>query len=309
MKAQAQADGSVIRVGGPATSTVGFQQLLTDPRTAPYVDFYSYHLYLAGPTEIQKGMTWDGSGSTPSLFSMIMDPASGEQARYLQASAAVKAGKTPLGPNTPVYLDEFNDDWSFNANCCRNSPTYSPLLNTLMVTQLLNSVYAGSSQVPSRLIYYSATSNPNAFCLLGAANAAMDCAIGDSTTIVAPYPQFYAYQLLAAPDYMNMASGGFMAKSVSLSTAAGSQGLVATGFYTSAGDSILVVNPTAMSFAGVTVQANNTGIAPRTTLFTLNSANARISSWPASTISVSNGSQVTIDVPPYSVMGITFKTQ
>jgi len=310
IKAQAKADGSVIRVGGPATSNVGFLQLLTDPRTAPYVDFYSYHLYVAGPTEIQGGMTWDGSGNTPSLFSMIMDPKSGEQARYLQASAAVKAGITPLGPNTPIYLDEFNDDWSFNASCCRNSPTYSPVLNGLMVAQLLNSVYTGSSQVPSRMIYYAATSNPNAFCLIGAANAAMDCATGDSATIVSPYPQMYAYQLLAAPGFMDMASGGFMAKSVTLSTAAGSQGVVATAFYSSISDSILIVNPTGVSFAGVTVQANNTGIAsPRINLFTLNAANARISKWPASTIAVSGGSQIVIDLPPYSVLGITFKTE
>jgi hypothetical protein len=310
MKAQAQADGSAIRVGGPATSSVGFLQLLTDPRTAPYVDFYSYHLYLAGPTEIQEGMTWDGSGNTPSLLSMITDPVSGEQARYAQASAAVKAGSTPLGPYTPIYLDEFNDDWSFNPNCCRNSPTYSPVLNSLIVAQLLNSVYSGSSQVPSRMIYYAATSNPNAFCLLGAANAAMDCATGDTATIISPYPQMYAYQLLASPDYMDMASGGFMAKSVTLSTAAGSQGLVATAYYSAVSDSILIVNPTGLSFAGVTMQANNIGISsPRINLFTLNAANARISKWPASTIAVSGGSQIVFDLPPYSVIGITLKTE
>jgi Glycosyl hydrolases family 39 len=310
MKAQATVDGSSIRVGGPATAGVGFQQLLTDPRTAPYVDFYSYHLYLAGPTEIQKGMTWNGEGNTPSLLSMIMNPVSGEQARYLQASVAVKAAKTPLGPNTPIYLDEFNDDWSFNANCCRNNPTYSPLLNSLMVAQLLNSVYAGSAQVPARMIYYAATSNPNAFCLIGAPNAAMDCSFGDSATIVSPYPQMYAYQLLAAPDYLDMANGGYMAKSVVLSTAAVSQGLVATAFYTSTSESILIVNPTAMSFAGVTVQTNNAGIdSPRSTLFALNSANTRISKWPALTTSVINGSQITFDIPPYTVMGISLKEE
>ena len=310
MKAQAKADGSVIRVGGPATSNVGFLQILTDPRTAPYVDFYSYHLYVAGPTEIQNGMTWDGSGNTPSLLSMILNPVSGEQARYSQASAAVKAGITPLGPNTPIYLDEFNDDWSFNADCCRNSPKYSPVLNALMVAQLLNSVYTGSSQVPARMLYYAAASNPSSFCLLGAANAAMDCVQGDSATIISQYPQLYTFQLLAAPGYMDIATGGFMAKSVTLSTAASSQGLVATAFYTSTGNSILIVNPTAVSFAGLTLQVNNTGItAPHINLFTLNAANARTSKWPASSTPVNSGSQLVFDVPPYSVIGITLKKE
>ena len=308
MKTQAQLDGSSIRVGGPATSSVGFQQLLTDPRTAPYVDFYSYHLYLAGPTEIQKGMTWNGEGNTLSLLSMITNSVSGEQARYLQASAATKVAKTPLGANTPIYLDEFNDDWSFNADCCRNSPTYSPVLNSLMVAQLLNSVYAGSAQVPARMIYYAAASSPNAFCLIGVPNAAMDCTFGDSATIVSPYPQMYAYQLLAAPDYMDMANGGYMAKSVVLSTAAVSQGLVATAFYTPSTESVLIVNPTAMSFAGVTVQTNNTGIvSPRSTLFALNVANARIGRWPATITNAGGGPQFTFDIPPYTVMGISLK--
>jgi hypothetical protein len=241
---------------------------------------------------------------------MIMNPVSGEQARYLQASAATKVAKTQLGPNTPIYLDEFNDDWSFNADCCRNSPTYSPLLNSLMAAQLLNSVYAGAAQVPSKMIYYAATSNPSSFCLLGAPNAAMDCAKGDSATIMAPYPQMFVYQLLAAPGYLDMASGGYMAKSVMLSTAAASQGLVATAFYSPTTESIMIVNPTAMSFAGVTVQANNTAIvSPRATLFTLNTANSNISKWSSSTVSVSGGSQLTFDIPPYTVMGISLKAE
>jgi hypothetical protein len=177
-----------------------------------------------------------------------------------------------------------------------------------MVAQLLNSVYAGSAQVPARMIYYAAASSPNAFCLIGVPNAAMDCTFGDRATIVSPYPQMYAYQLLAAPDYMDMANGGYMAKSVVLSTAAVSQGLVATAFYTPSAESVLIVNPTAMSFAGVTVQTNNTGIvSPRSTLFALNVANARIGRWPATITNAGGGPQFTFDIPPYTVMGISLK--
>jgi Glycosyl hydrolases family 39 len=307
MKTQAKADGMPIRVGGPGTAGVAMPSLLTDPRTAPYVDFYSYHIYLAGPTEIKQGMTWDGAGGTPSLLLMILDSSRGEQARYLQAFSQVKSARTPLGAKTPIYFDEYNDDWSFGADCCRNSPTYSPLFNSLVVAQILNSTYAGASQVPTKMVYYAAGRMP--FCLLGIINASMSCSSTDSSgSTIAPYPQLYTYQLISAPGYLDLVDGGFMANSVTLSSSAKAQGLVATGFYTATTNSILIINPTASSFGGVTVQVSNSGLtSPQSTLFTLNSANAKISSWPASLVPVTNGSQATFDIPPHSVLGISLR--
>jgi hypothetical protein len=280
--------------------------LLTDPRTAPYVDFYSYHTYLAGPTEIQQGMTWDGAGGTPSLLSMTLNSSSGLQAQYLQALAAVQSAKTLLGAMTPIYLDEFNDDWSFNPDCCRNSPTYSPLFNSLAVAQMLNSAYTGANQVPAKMVYYAAASNPSSFCLRGIADAAMDCAI--SSTLASPYPQLYTYQLIAAPGYLDLMDGGHMAKSITLSSSATAQGLVVTGFYTATTNSILVINPTASSFGGVTLQISNSGLtSPLATLFTLNSTNMKIGSWPISLVPATNGLQATFDIPPYSVLGMSLR--
>ena len=307
MKNQATADGATIRVGGPASAGVAMTALLTDSRTAPYMDFYSYHIYLAGPNEINSGMNWDGAGGKPSLLSMILNTGSGEQARFLQANNAVKAAKTKLGAKTPIYFDEYNDDWSFAQDCCRNSPTYSPLFNGLVVAQLLNSVYAGANQVPTKMIYYAAGRVP--FCLLGVVDATMDCARTDSLgSPIAPYPQLYTYQMISGPGYLDLVDGGHMASSVTLSASAKSAGLVATGFYTATSDSILIVNPSAMSFAGVTVQASNAGLTTHTaTLFTQNAANTKLSSWPASVVPVTNGSQITIDIPPHSTMGISFR--
>ena len=309
MKAQAKADGVSIRVGGPATAGVDMTSLLTDPRTAPYVDFYSYHTYLSGPTEIQQGMTWDGAGGTPSLLSMILNSPTGEQAQYAQVLAAIQSAKTPLGALTPVYLDEFNDNWSFDPDCCRNSPTYSPLYNSLVVAQMLNSAYTGANQLPSKMLYYSAASNPSSFCLRGIADAAMDCAMSNATATASPYPQLYTYQLIAAQGYLDLMDGGHMAKSVSLSSAAKAQGLVVTGFYTATTNSILIINPTASSFAGVTLQISNSGLtSPQSPLFTLNSANTKISSWPVSLVTATNGPQATFDIPSYSVLGISLRT-
>ena len=306
MKNQATTDKASIRVGGPATAGVAMTSLLTDPRTAPYVDFYSYHTYLAGPTEIQQGMTWDGAGGTPSLLSMTLNSSSGLQAQYLQALAAVQSAKTLLGAMTPIYLDEYNDDWSFNPDCCRNSPTYSPLFNSLAVAQMLNSAYTGAKQAPAKMVYYAAASNPSSFCLRGIADAAMDCAI--SSTMASPYPQLYTYQLIAAPGYLDLMDGGHMAKSITLSSSATAQGLVVTGFYTATTNSILVINPTASSFGGVTLQISNSGLtSPLATLFTLNSANMKIGSWPISLVPATNGPQATFDIPPYSVLGMSLR--
>ena len=308
MKAQAKTDGVSIRVGGPATSAVGMTSLLTDPRTAPFVDFYSYHTYLSGPNEIQQGMTWDGAGGTPSLLSMTLNSSTGEQAQYLKALAAVQLAKTPLGAMTPIYLDEFDDNWSFNPDCCRNDPTYSPLFNSLAVAQILNSAYTGAKQLPSRMVYYSAASKPSSFCLRGIANAAMDCAQSDSSATASPYPQLYTYQLIASPGYLDLMDGGFMAKSITLSSAASAQGLIVTGFYTATTNSILIINPTASSFGGVTVQVSNSGLSwPQLTLFTLNSTNLKISNWPASMVAATNGSQATFDIPPHSVLGMSLR--
>ncbi len=307
MKAQAKADGVSIKIGGPAGASIAMPSLLIDPRTAPYVDFYSYHAYLGSGTQIKQGMSWDGAGGTPSLLSMILDPSSGERARYMQAVAVVKSAHTPLGAKTPIYYSEYNDDWSFSQDCCRNSTTYSPLFNSLTVAQILNSAYVGANQLPAKMVYFAAASRP--FCLFGIISASMDCSRSDTLgSKIAPYPQLYTYQLISAPGYLDLVDGAHMAQSITLSSAASSQGLVVTSFYTPSTNSILIVNPMAQSFGGVTVQLNNSGMSsPQVTLFTLNSVNTKLSSWPASMVPVANGSQATFDIPPYSVVAIALK--
>src|ERR1035438_3556147 len=110
----------------------------------------------------------------------------------------------------------------------------------------------------------------------------------------------------AAPGYLDLMDGGHMAKSITLSSSATAQGLVVTGFYTATTNSILVINPTASSFGGVTLQISNSGLtSPQATLFTLNSANMKIGSWPISLVAATNGPQATFDIPPYSVLGMS----
>ena len=289
----------------------GNAEFVDRPRTAPYVDFYSYHAYLSGPNEIPQGMTWDGAGGTPSLLSLILSSSTGEQAQYLKVLAAVQLG----GGNSAR-----NDDANLSRRIQRQlviqpgllpqiCSTYSLPFNSSAVAQILNSTYAGANQVPGKMLYYSAASNPSSFCLRGIADAAMDCAPSNSSASASPYPQWYTYQLIASPGYLDLTDGGFMAKSVTLSAAAKAQGLIATGFYTATTNSILIINPTASSFAGVTVQISNSGLTrPQSTLFTLNSTNLKVSSWPASMIAATNGSQMTRrHSPPNSVLGISLR--
>lgn len=304
LKAQAKTDGVSILVGGPAAAGPAFPSLMTDSTTAPYVDFYSYHFYEGTSTDTKNNMTWDGAGGTPSLLSKVLDPSHGVQALYLQAYNQVKAGKTPLGAKMPIYFDEYNDDWAFVNDCCRNSPTYSPLFNSITVAQLLNSIYKGAGEVPSMMIYYSAAQKT--FCILGVIDSAMDCTKAATGDQAQPYPQWYTYRMIFNPSYLDLQDGGHMAASVTLSSSASSAGLIATGYYTATRDSVFIVNPTATSFAGITLQINNSGLSsPSATLYTINATNPTISQWPASTVAASGGPQITFDLPPYSVVALT----
>lgn len=311
MRTQAQADGVQIRIGGPASSGAAaswVSALTTNSATAPYVDFVSYHLYLNGPPAIQAGMTWDGAGGTPSLYSMTMDPNSGEQARFLQVAAALRNAVTPLGPKTPIYFDEYNDDWWFQPDCCRNSPTYSPMWNALVVAQVLNAIYSGAPTAPENMTYYAATAPP--FCLVGVLNEAMDCTRPSSFSTAYAYPQLQTYKMIAAPAYLGLGAGGSMASSITLASPATNAGVSATAFYTSNSDSVLIVNPKATPFPGFSVLAKNPGFTSATAkLFTLNTDNPQISTASLPLVTANGGLQVQFDIPPYSVMAVTITGQ
>ena len=188
MKAQAAQDGQTIRIGGPVIS--GYSQLwistlLTNSTTAPYVDFVSYHQYIYGSSQFEA--QWDKYGSIPSLYEMTQDPSTGAFANYNKTLAQVALGKQPGGASTPVYLTEFNTNWAFFKDCCRNDSTYAPLWNALYVTDMLDSVYNGSARVPSRLYYFAGSAYPY-FCLIGVQDTNMDCLYSAGAILRFPIP-------------------------------------------------------------------------------------------------------------------------
>ena len=304
MKAQAAQDGQTIRIGGPVIS--GYSQLwistlLTNSTTAPYVDFVSYHQYIYGSSQLEA--QWDKYGSIPSLYEMTQDPSTGAFANYNKTLAQVALGKQPGGASTPVYLTEFNTNWAFFKDCCRNDSTYAPLWNALYVTDMLDSVYNGSARVPSRLYYFAGSAYPY-FCLIGVQDTNMDCLYSAGATPV-PYPQYYAYQLFGSSDYLGLSAGGYMAKSISTPTGGG--GLATTAFYTSTQDAIVIVNPTATAYSQISVTFTNPGFSnTQGTLYQIENG-AAISSSTVAFATQGTNLSTTIDVPAYSIQAISLK--
>ncbi|HWZ11849.1 MAG TPA: Ig-like domain repeat protein, partial [Acidobacteriaceae bacterium] len=311
-----KAQDSSIRIGGPAVSgfSVTFTSgvlsdpfvsgLLSDSRTAPYVDFISYHQYLFGAGNQEA--KWDTFNGTESVYQRMQEASTGVSGTFLRADALAANGNQPQPPGTrtPIYLDEFNANNARVADCCRNDPTFSPLYNGLTAVDLLNTVYFGALQVPAKLTYFAANAAPF-LCLIGTVDSAMDCQYGSAPQ---PYPQYYLYQLLTSPSFLGLRSGGFLSPAVSPPAAAG--GLAVSGFYTATQDTIFIVNPTATSFPQVSIEAQNTGYtSPSGTLYQIVNGQS-ISQSPQALTLVPAGETTytaTIAVPAYTVLALAIQ--
>jgi hypothetical protein len=135
------------RVGGPVIVNLGanwFNTFLSDPVASKNVDFVSYHKYLGYTGLISQGMNWDGAGGHPSLWKLEQSTTGGFAASYKYIAGLVRNGKQLNPSTTPILITEYNDDAAFTTlDCCRNSPTYSPLFNTMYVADMLATVYSG----------------------------------------------------------------------------------------------------------------------------------------------------------------------
>lgn len=300
MHAQAKADGQVIRTGGPSTSQLAgkapiyIPAIANNPATAPYLDFVSFHLYLTGLSNIQNGMTW------PQLYAANQVSYGGVQYFYKFIESLVRSGHQPNAATTPIYITEFNDNYTFALDCCRNSLAYGALYNSVTITDMLNAVYSGAKKVPSKLTYFNAEGSY--FCIMGQWNTRMDC----NTAASDPYPQFYAYRLFASSHYLDLQSGGHMAANVSPQST--TSGLGASAFYTRWADSVVIINPSSTSYPTVAVNLMNPGLTPSSaTVYLLNQANFRILTTAASWTAITKGYQVKVAVPPYSTVAVSFK--
>ena len=304
MKTQAAQDGQPIRIGGPVLS--GYSQIwidtfLSDSRTAPYADFVSYHQYFFGSTQLQA--QWDKYTGDVSLYEATQDPSNGAFAIYNKVLGRVAVGSQPNPTKTPVYVTELNTNWAFFQDCCRNDATYAPVWNGLYVADMLNSIYNGSSHMPGKLVYFAGSAYPW-FCLVGVQDVNSDCLYSEAAMPV-PYPQYYAFQLLASPAYLGLQGGGYMAKSISTPTGGG--GLATAAFYTPTQDALLIVNPTSTAYPAINVTFANPGFADtQGTLYTIQNG-AQINATNISFATQGTSRSTTIAVPPYSVQAISLK--
>jgi hypothetical protein len=121
-----------------------------------------------------------------------------------------------------------------------------------------------------------------------------------------PYPQYYAYQLLGAANYLDLEDGGYMAKSIAPGT--DGNGLVVTAFYTKNLDAIVLINPNQNTLSNVPLNLNNTGLtAAHGTLYQIVNGQS-IQSSPI-TLQNQTGTSytTTITIGPYSVQAITIQ--
>jgi hypothetical protein len=296
MKAQAAADGATIHVGGPGTA--GFQPdwttaLLTDPTTKDSIDFVSYHQYMFDQSNLQ--VQWDTYNGNVSMYQQVQDSGASAQAVYKKAAATV----TAAGATTPIYVTEYNTNWAFYKDCCRNDPAYAPVWNALYVTDLLDTAYLGLT-APGKLIYFAGSAYPW-ICMIGVLDPNLDCLYSQNGTMQG-YPQYYTYQLLSSYQYLGLVAGGHMAKTVSPPVGGG--GLAVTAFYTASKDSILITNPTAEHYAQIQINLQNVGYGtPSATLYQIVNG-ALINSSSLALTQQGSTYTTTIDIPPYSVQGI-----
>ena len=307
---QLQTDKATALVGGPTLanpaghSASWLTPFLADSTTAPYVQFVSYHHYLAGAL-IAQGMDWD-SGN-PTLYGLEQGTNDGVASFYTSISNLVHQGSQPNAAQTPILITEYNASTG-TGDCCRNQPPYSFLYNAVFVTDLLNTAYgSGGVLIPAHLLYFSTAFFQNSFCLLGTLDANYDCAY-QSGTVPQPYPQYYAYDLYAGASYFNLAAGGNLAASIA--SAKGYAGL-GTAFYNNSQDGVVLINPTGGDMPATTIYLANPGITQSSaTLWMLSGPGSTIQTTSVPLIPVTGGGYfVTFDLPAYSVIGVEMSLQ
>jgi len=310
MKQQGTKDGVQVNIGGPGLVyalknhlTWWFPTLLNDPAIYPYFDFITYHRYTSSSTF--------NTGSA-SLVASQQDPMLGVEAQYEQIAKLVHSGKQPNAASTPIYLDEYTMTPCY-PNTCRNDPTYSPLMNALLLVDSLNvvndthSAYGAASAVPAGLAYFTWNIPTQNLCMFGAFDAKMDC--GGQTATDIPYPAYYAYNLFGASNYLDLTDGGYVATPTLIKPA----GLYVSGFFTGTRDSVAIVNTTAQAYTTLHVFLQNPGKTTGTqanvyTLkFSLSNPSSSITTSQVNLVPVSGGGGyiATINVPALTTVGIS----
>jgi hypothetical protein len=303
LRAQARRDRAAIRIGGPALSkpeSAGpwISGLLALAGSRP--DFISYHHYAGDASGNPAAPSAEAAVTWPSLLARTTGRRQGIAAEY----GRVRRVATAKGKSPDIYLDEYNTTSAYRPDCCRNDSRYAPVWNALVLQELLNASYRGAG-VPERVMYFAAQdwfadAPPGTawFCLLGVGSR-MDCDY--SSGKADPYPQFYAYALLAGRGYLQLSQGGYLAASPG---APATQHVHTSAWYTEAGDSVLISN-SGGAVRTVAVVLERTGpVKAEATRFLLDRENPGIAAEPLQMSVEGTNLRATLRLPPFSVLGI-----
>lgn len=248
------------KLGGPslassANTTTWIPALTTNPKTAPYVDFTSLHIYITG-TWLLPGMTWQQAYDT------TQNPTAGLAYYYRLFEQTTRKGSQPNAAQTPVMITEYNTNYAYQPNDVQNTAIYGPLWNMVAVADFVDVVAQGSLP-PARLIYFMSADSKGYFCLEGVQGGdARMCSPPTAgqpyNAVYVPYPPLLAYQLLCAQDFMNLDDTGFNV--VQPPTAP--NGLMTIAVYTQTADNLVIINPTGTDVTGLKVEMKGLGIKP-----------------------------------------------
>jgi hypothetical protein len=213
-------------------------------------------------------------------------------------------GSQPNASATPIFITEFNTFTNGQGDCCANSATYAPIWNGLVVSELLRAVSKGAKRAVSGLYYYAAAAPWSKQCLVGQIDPAMDCA-WNSDQLVQGYPQYHAFELIFAPEFLDLTEGGFIASSQQN----GVEGIAAAAFYTASSDSVMLVNTSGTELRRVPIRLYRVGLGAnkRISMFLLNSATTAILRQVLSATQEDGGYTLQLDIPPYSLIGLSVR--
>lgn len=296
---QFKAAAPTAKLGGPslassANTTTWIPALTTNPRTAPYVDFTSLHIYITG-TWLLPGMTWQQAYDT------TQNPTAGLAYYYRLFEQTTRKGQQPDAAHTPIMITEYNTNYAYQVNDVQNTAIYGPLWNMVAVADFVD-VTQGSLP-PSRLIYFMSADSKGYFCLEGVQGGDPKMCTPPSAgqpynAVYVPYPPLLAYQMLCAQDFMNLDDAGFSV----VPAPAAPGGLLTMAVYTGSADSLVLINPTGTGITGLKVDMKKLGIkATRGQIFVLNNGELSKSDLK---VAAADRFRTSVDVPAYSTVAL-----
>ena len=301
-----RANAPTAKIGGPALGAVGsngpkwLPAFLSDPRTAPYVDFVSFHMYITSQYEITNNLLNWGY-----LYQHTVTTATnhGVAWYYAMVEGYVRAGQQPNAATTPIDISEYNSNAAYVATCCQNDTLYGPLWNATAISDWLNAPQTTSAKtIPARIRYFSVIDTHGYFCMVtntGTSSNCMPPAPGTAALAWAGMPQYQFYQLMTSAGFLDLESTGAQVVNRPIF---GTQNIyTGAAFYTPTADGILIINPWSTTYTGIPVIVNNIGLQNiQATEYTINKS---IMLTQQATVAITSPTQITVlaNLPGYSV--------